>query len=142
MSHQCYTATLRSTVEESDLCAILFQAFCVEHRCRIGVGMHTLAIAGLICDDSCSVAIHANFVTVNDLQSRLVGLSKRPALISIDAQRELCQTDPNAFRTTASACSSTDRCLGSFFVPTLCLPELGSSTRGTTSNSSHRRVGS
>jgi hypothetical protein len=85
MSHQSNTSTLGSTIEEGDFGTILLEVVCVEHGCCIGVGMHTLAIAGLVCNDGCTIAVHANFVTVNNFQSRLVGLSKGPTVVSMDA---------------------------------------------------------
>jgi hypothetical protein len=87
MSHQSNTSTLGSTIEEGDFGTILLEVVCVEHGCCIGVGMHTLAIAGLVCNDGYTIAVHTNSVTVNNLQSRLVGLSKGPTVVSMGAQR-------------------------------------------------------
>lgn len=143
MSHQSNTAALRGTVEESDLGAVLLKRICVEQGCSVRIRMNTLSIAGLICNHSCAIAVNTDLIAVNDFQARLVGLPEVPTLVSTNVCQVVSNstTDPRAFLTTASASSSTNMYLGSFGVPVLCLPELGSSTRGTISNSSHRRVG-
>lgn len=85
MSHQGNTTALRGAVEEGNLGAVLFEIVCVEQGCGVRVGMHTLSIGGLVCNDSCAIAIDANLIAMNDFQARLIGLSKVAETVSMDA---------------------------------------------------------
>ena len=108
MSHQSNATALRSTIEESDLRAVLFERIGVVHSRCVGVWMHRLPVSWLISDLCHAITVNTNFVAVNDLETRLISLAEESEIVSIELQTIL-RTYPRAFLTTASASSSTSK---------------------------------
>lgn len=84
MSHQRNTTPLRGAVEERNLGVVLLQGIGVEHCCSPCIWVHAFAVSRLVNDLGHAIAINAYFITMNDLEPRLIGLAKESVLVSVE----------------------------------------------------------